>query len=64
MAAAPLLLDGLGVAVAVYTPVRPIVDDWSDASEDALVTWLVVIGWPGTPAVTLELGKLTDSSSW
>jgi hypothetical protein len=55
---------GLGVLVAVYTPVNAAVVDelappvsWLESSDATL------IGLPGIPARTLELGRVTDESS-
>ena len=55
---------GLGVLVAVYTPVSAAVVDelappvsWLESSDATL------IGLPGIPARTLELGRVTDESS-
>jgi len=49
-AAAPAVEELVGVPVAVYTPVKGVLDEpfpFIDA----------VAGWPGTPAATLLLGK-------
>jgi hypothetical protein len=52
-------LDGVGVPVAVYTPVNcvdvPPMDDG--------VVLFVVIGCPGNPAATVAVGRMIEAGS-
>lgn len=53
---------GLGVLVAVYTPVKPEADVVPEGREDAVL--LLFVGLPGTPASTVLVGRMTEAVSW
>ena len=61
-AAAPVV--GVGVFVAVYTPVSPVEDPSDIAGEPVSLLLAVLTGWPGIPAVTDEDGSVRASGFW
>ena len=59
-----LVAAAVGVFEAVYTPVKTVVEPSEAVSDPLWPRALLLMGCPGTPAATLELGRVTELSSW